>query len=156
MMPIRISILLVACLMIGCDKNRVYEKNVGVKEYKWDNSVTFHFDVEIDDTISLYNLFLNIRHTNNYPFTNLWVNLKTTFPSGRSGDTKQQLVLGDNKRGKWNGDCMNDICDAQLVIWEMSSFPEYGEYRFEVSHLMRTNPLPSIMDVGLRLEKEIN
>jgi gliding motility-associated lipoprotein GldH len=63
-----------------------------------------------------------------------------------------ELVLAD-ERGQWMGDGMGDIWDNRIVFKKDFVFPQPGKYRFELEQAMRINPLPGIMDVGMRIER---
>jgi len=150
---ILLSVLL-PVLCSSCLKNKVYEENYPIEGMQWMRNDTLAFEVEIDDTVSTYNLLINVRHRTDYAFSNLWIDLTTIFPSDTSGHIQVQLKLGDNKEGRWRGDCMTDICDAQISIIEGLRLHETGLYRFLLHHSMRSNPLDGIMSIGLRLEKQ--
>ncbi len=57
------------------------------------------------------------------------------------------------KNGKWLGEGLGDIWDNRVLFKKNVSFPQKGEYRFEFTQAMRLNPLPGVMDVGIRIEK---
>lgn len=149
-------VILMACLslLLACEPNKTFERNISIPEAKWAHSNPLDISVTIPDTAVNYDLYLTIRHTTDYPFENLWLNITTTYPSGNSGTLRKQIYLGDNEEGHWNGECIRDICLAQIPIVEGHHFSETGEYHFEIEHIMRTDPLPEILDVGLRIEKE--
>ena len=66
-------VLLLLCLcFVSCDKNRVFDdyKSVGNSWHK-DSVVTFNLP-ELDKDKS-YNLFLNVRDNDEYPFNNLFL-----------------------------------------------------------------------------------
>jgi gliding motility-associated lipoprotein GldH len=48
---------------------------------------------------------------------------------------------------------MGDIWDNRALFRERMRFPQSGRYTFEIEQAMRQNPLPQIMDVGLRIER---
>ena len=56
--------------------------------------------------------------------------------------------------GRWLGDGLGDIFDNRILFKEGVKFPQAGEYRFELFQAMRINPLPGIMDAGIRIEKD--
>ena len=62
------------------------------------------------------------------------------------------MTLADDK-GQWLGDGMGDIWDNRALFRERMRFPQSGLYTFEIEQAMRQNPLPQIMDVGLRIER---
>jgi len=146
-----LSIILILLSMVACDENRVFEKYTEISNYSWGWDNTIPFEVEINDTNIFYNVYINVRHNVNYEFRNLWILIHHTFPSGKKFDKRIELTLAD-KEGKWYGTCMSDICDRQ-VSQGNTYFPEIGTYHFEFEHNMRKNPLPHIMEVGLRIEK---
>ena len=55
--------------------------------------------------------------------------------------------------GNWLGDGLGDIYDNRILFHRNVRFPQRGEYRFEIYQAMRLNPLPGIMDAGIRIEK---
>jgi gliding motility-associated lipoprotein GldH len=50
------------------------------------------------------------------------------------------------------GDGLGDIWDNRILLKDQVKFPQAGEYRFELYQAMRINPLPGIMDAGIRIE----
>jgi gliding motility-associated lipoprotein GldH len=63
-----------------------------------------------------------------------------------------EVILADN-RGKWLGSGLGDIWDLQQIYKENIRFAQQGRYTFEYQQAMRTEKLPFILDVGLRVEK---
>lgn len=110
------------------------------------------FEVAIADTAQRYNLYVNVRHTDNFPYSNLWMKVNTTFPSGKEIENRVNLPLAD-KSGKWFGAGSGDVITIQVPIQEMAQMPESGNYRFELIQDMRMNPLTDVLDVGIRVER---
>lgn len=140
-------------LFIACsDANRVYEEYKEIPKHEWSYEQALPFEVEINDTTQRYHIGINLRHTNNYSYSNLWVLLKTIYPSGKEVEHKVDLPLA-NKAGKWYGHGSGDIISAEMFIQQYVKLPEIGTYQFELTQNMRMNPLPNIMDIGIRIEK---
>ena len=152
MRSIILLIFVVICLT-ACERNQVFEKNTGIKGHEWSHTDKIPFTVEIQDTAATYDLYVNVRHSTSYNFTNLYLNIHTFYPSGKKGTLTKRVELGSNDELKWLGECLNDICYRQAEIIKGMKFPERGEYKFLVEQIMRTDPLPDIMSVGLRVEK---
>ena len=87
---------------MACDSSRVFEKNEDIAKSTWAYADTIGFDVPITDTTSRYNIYVNVRHTNEYEYRNLWIYAHTHFPSGKQLKTRIDLPLADNE-GKWYG-----------------------------------------------------
>jgi len=109
-------------------------------------------EVNITDTSSLCDVYLNLRHAGNYEWQNLYSRVKVVSPSGDSSLSRVsfQLTAAD---GKWLGSGLGDIVEYQVPFKEGIQFKELGTYRFELEQHMRVNPLLGIHDVGLRVEK---
>lgn len=151
-----IAFIIVAAVA-SCNPNRVFEKNTDIPNNVWDKEFKPEFEFEITDTNLVYSLSVNVRHTNFYQFNNLWVMAYTTFPDGKTISSRVELPLAD-KDGKWHGDCLGDICDANILIQEKALFNQLGKYKLTFEQIMRNkslnlDQLPSIMAIGLKVEK---
>ena len=147
-----ILILLVGFIFLSCDPDRVYEKNIRIPDGIWDRNNPVYFEVIVQDTITPYNLYINIRNTGLYPFSNLYLFITTTAPSGHSVKDTVEIILADEK-GKWLGEGLGDIWDLQRLYKQNVRFAQKGLYMFEYEQAMRMEKLPFILDAGLRVEK---
>lgn len=144
--------LLYLALLTACDRNVVFEKNVVIPDNKWEMNNIVKLEAEIKDTVSLNNIYINIRNAGGYQFSNLYLFLTTETPKGDEARDTVELPLAD-ERGKWLGDGSGDIWDNRILFKRKFRFPQSGTYHFELQQAMRMNPLPQIMDVGMRIEK---
>ncbi|MGI8892230.1 MAG: gliding motility lipoprotein GldH, partial [Bacteroidia bacterium] len=76
----------------------------------------------------------------------------TTLPDGKMARDTVELILADND-GRWRGDGLGDIWDHSFPLNTQFQFPLSGEYKITLTQAMRVDVLPSIMDVGLRVEE---
>lgn len=144
--------LMVMLLLSACDANRVFEENTEITEHMWDTSQVVTFEVPVTDTVSPHNFYVNVRNADAYPYSNLYLFIRTKFPDGRVSNDTLEVILADEK-GRWLGDGLGDIYENQVLFKRNVRFPAEGTYRFEYRQGMRDNPLPMIMDVGMRIEK---
>jgi gliding motility-associated lipoprotein GldH len=144
-----------AFLMISCDKNHFFEKNVSIPDNIWDKSNKLKFDVPVTDTLSSYNFYINVRNADGYPYSNLYLFITTKFPNGKMAKDTLECILAD-ERGNWLGDGLGDIWDNQIPFKKNVRFPRTGVYTFEMEQAMRLDRLPQIMDAGIRIEKREN
>ena len=121
--------------------------------FLWDSKDKVRFDVMINDISSAYSFYINLRNTGDYPFCNLFIFLKTTFPDGRYAIDTIECTLAD-KEGKWLGSGISDVKFNRLLFRKGVHFPQKGNYIFELEQGMRIRELTGISDVGIRLEKE--
>ena len=148
-------ILLVAALLQGCERNRVFEKNQKIPDYNWEQNKALTFLVSINDTTSYHNIYINVRNAGYYRFSNLFLFINTRLPQGQIQRDTAECILA-SPDGKWLGDGLGDIWDNTILFKSHVRFPQSGEYRFDLIQAMRVNPLPGIMDAGIRIEKEDN
>ena len=95
---------------------------------------------------------MNIRHAEGYPFSNLYVFLKTKFPNGKFAQDTLELIL-QSPDGKWQGSGLGDIWDNQIMFKRGIRFPLKGKYEFSIQQASRQPVLPMVMEVGMRIEK---
>lgn len=144
--------VLVMLLFSACDSNRVFEENIKIADNKWAAAKPVILQMNITDTVLPHNVYINIRNASHYPFSNIFLFMNTTFPDGKlDRDTLEIMLAG--KDGKWLGEGLGDIWDNRILFKKNVSFPLKGEYRFELTQAMRLDPLPGIMDVGMRVER---
>jgi gliding motility-associated lipoprotein GldH len=138
----------------ACKNIDVFEKNIAIPNMQWQNTFNASGTFTITDTISTYNLYIVLRHTDAYLYNNIWLNAGLQAP-GDSGMQFQKinLSLGNDATG-WEGVGMNDIWEVRkLISGKPKRFINTGDYNFSIAHLMRDNPLQHIISAGLRLEK---
>lgn len=136
----------------SCDPTRVFDENETLPENLWDRKNRLAFNVPITDTVSPYNVFINVRNADGYPYGNLFLFIHSTFPNGQKFTDTLECVLAD-ANGKWLGDGIGDIYDNQIPFKHNVRFRLAGNYNFELEQGMRLEMLPLIMDAGIRIEK---
>ncbi|MBS1742625.1 MAG: gliding motility lipoprotein GldH [Bacteroidetes bacterium] len=147
-----IYVLLCSAGMSACKQIDVYEKTTTIPQYKWDRSFPATGTFTISDTNTAYNIYIVMRHTDSYNYNNIWLNVGLQSPGDTMYFQKVEMQLADDQHG-WEGTGMNDIWEVRkLVNGQAKRFIRNGEYHFSISQIMRDNPLPGIMNVGLRVE----
>jgi gliding motility-associated lipoprotein GldH len=136
----------------ACDSTRIFEDNQTIENSIWNANKPVVFGVDINDTLTPFNFYFNIRHAEAYPFSNLYVFLNTKFPNGKMARDTVELML-QNADGKWAGSGLGDIWDNQIRFKQNLRFPMRGHYEFSVIQAMQMENLPAIMEVGMRIEK---
>jgi gliding motility-associated lipoprotein GldH len=144
--------LLLPTFFISCDSKRVFEENKEISDVIWDANEKISFEVPITDTTTPNNLFINVRNADDYPYSNLYLFITTTFPNGKLSKDTLECILADDQ-GNWLGSGLGDLWDNQIPFKKNVRFPVSGKYTFEIEQAMRKDKLPLIVDVGLRIEK---
>jgi len=149
---LNLSCILVLFSLASCDDSLIYEENQGIEGMKWKASQPISFEVAIEDTLQACNFYFNLRHGEDYAFSNLFVFMKTTFPNGESARDTMEFTL-QQPDGKWIGSGLGDLRDNQILFKQNLRFPLRGKYTFSLEQAMRQEELPYISEVGLRIEK---
>ena len=146
-----ISIL--SLFFASCIKIDLYEKQEAIPSQKWSYTNVPQFTFHIDDTTSLYNVYVILRHTDLYKYNNIWLRIGLKTPSDSFSYQRVNLVLATDAKG-WEGTGMDDIYEVRKSISAAPfSFKTAGDYTFSIAQIMRENPLKNILNVGLRVEK---
>lgn len=140
-------------VLSACSSIDVYERNTAISKQQWFHSQKLSFSFVIPDTVSLYNIFIVVRHTDAYKYNNLWLKLDMQFPQDTLRSQKLDIGLGTDAEG-WEGRGMDDIFEYRKIITPGPiQLPKAGKYTFTLSQIMREDPLEHIMNVGVRVEK---
>ena len=138
-------------VVTGCGEPPLLAETRDIDMSGWhsDKSVAFHWDIQ--DTLQRHDVMLDIRHSQAYPYSNVYVFLTYRFPNGKSRVDTVECTLAD-ERGRWRGTGFGDLVDQRFMLNQDVQFPLKGRYGLEVQHGMRQDPLPSVANIGLRLE----
>lgn len=146
-------VLLLTTLLGGCtDAGAVLDTNQPIADRNWSYVNKAKFDFRIDDEKAAYNLYFNVRVTDNYKYSNLFVLIHQTNPGGIKKTTRYELKLA-SRDGEWLGKGSGNLYSYQVPFQTNIKFPARGSYHFEIEQNMRDNPLHEVSDVGLRIEK---
>jgi len=151
----------VVLLFFSCDDKQVFDAYAATQgQWHKDSSITFKF--QAPDTIKPYNLFLNIRNTNEYPYSNLFLITTLTHPNGKIiKDTLEYRMAAPN--GELLGTGLSNLKENKLWYKGYENafiFQEEGPYVLDIQHAMRENGsakgllfLEGVTDVGFRIEQ---
>ena len=140
-------------LFSSCTQMNVFEKDTTIPGMKWNANFIANGTVNISDTVSAYNIYIVMRHTDAYNYNNIWLNTGLQAPGDSMKFQKINLTIGNDASG-WEGSGLNDIWEVRKLISGVPKrFIHPGVYNFSIQHLMRDNPLREVMSIGIRLEK---
>ena len=146
-------LFLISTFLVSCDRNQVYEQNSQIGQGIWNVRKPVVFDFEISRLNQRYNVYLNVRNSPEYPYSNLFLFLTTTYPDEKKSKDTLELTLADYD-GRWLGSGMGSVKFSRFQLKKGLQFMKTGRYRFEMEQAMRVNDLKGIRDIGLRIEKQ--
>ena len=141
-----------AAMLSACSDNVVYQQNRAFKNSEWnkDSVLTFYFDSH--DTAAVYDIILDLRTTDDYPYQNFWIFANSFSPDDKEFKDTLECVLADNN-GRWIGDGIGSVHCLPVEFGSNVKFPRNGRYKFQVIQGMREDVLRGVSDVGLRIQK---
>jgi gliding motility-associated lipoprotein GldH len=149
-------LLLTALLLAGCSDRVVFQQDTPVPNGLWERTWKPSFTFNITDTVAPHDIFLDIRHTGDYPFSNLYVFATLTGPRGHVLTDTVECQLAD-PTGRWYGKgtgfIHSDRVSAHVLYRTGSTFPAAGSYTLQLEQAMRSQALPGVMDVGASIER---
>lgn len=142
-----------AFMFCACNQNVVYKQSVDIKNDTWSYNDKINYSFKIQDTSSVYSLWLEIDHGTTYAYQNVYIKILTSFPDGSDKSDIVSLELA-NKNGLWNGKCGGSQCKVIIPLQEKTYFQEQGDYAISLEQYMRVEDLKDLKAFTLRLQKE--
>jgi gliding motility-associated lipoprotein GldH len=136
-MPKNPLFLLVIALMLvfACAPDETYFKTK-MTNGKWHKDSIFQFKFETSDTISEFDLFIHIRNTEDYKYSNLYLIASLEYPKGKvEVDTLEYKMAYPD--GQLMGVGMGSLKHNLLWYKDKFKFTESGFYTFNLKHAMR-------------------
>ncbi len=145
-------------LLQSCDSNVVFSKYQSLNKVNWKQDKVIAISIPIQDTIALHNLYINLRNTKDYPYSNLFLIAQMSFPDNTIVVDTLEYEMTDAS-GRFLGSGFSDIKENKLFYKENVRFKQKGIYHFEVKQAMRErgkvtgiSKLKGVSDVGISVE----
>lgn len=136
--------------LVACN-SPYYEAKQELESKTWAQNQVVGFDFEVADTMQIYNIFLEIEHSADYDYENIYCKIHTFFPSGDSVSQLLSFELAD-EMGDWVGQCSGTSCERELLIRPRGYFNQVGTHRIAFEQYMRDSTVAGIAALGLRIE----
>lgn len=139
-------------LLQGCDQQALLDRNEAIDDRGWSYEVMPAFELEISDTTAMYSMQLNLRHTGEYAYSNLFLMIHVISPGEDTVSNRYEFTLAAPD-GRWLGDGAGNIYTYRIPFEDSTRFSRAGLYRIQLEQNMRDPVLKGIEDVGLFIEK---
>ncbi len=145
------SFLALSLLLVSCKDGVLTDTNQDIKNLNWDYGQKIKMTVTVDDINKEYDLYMNLRITAKYKYSNIFVLIHQIGGNQKESVERREfkLALPD---GEWLGSGSGNYYTFQLPFRKNYKFPQKGSYVFTFEQNMRDNPLRQVSDVGLRVE----
>ncbi len=142
-----------------------------LREWYADSVLTYRFDIA--DTLSTYEVLIYVRHTQQYPYQNMWLFVNWAEENGAAAVEKDSAALSMDSvcisqptvkqdtiefyladdRGQWLGNGKNGLTEMPVLYEEKHRFLHSGEQVVRIQHGMREEPLRGVSDVGVVVKR---
>ena len=146
-----LSLFLASAFFTACTDTALVDKNIPIAKHEWRYEDPVNIDVHVSEIDAPYRVYLNLRHTPDYRYANIFMLVHVYQPNGTDTTERIELTLAEPD-GRWLGSGAGSIYTHQQLIKDNYFFPDTGQYTFSIEQNMRENPLPEIADVGIRIE----
>lgn len=150
-----IFVLMATWLLGACMPSPFYQANEPIPHNAWEYNYKPTFTFDITDTTAVYRTSFIIRHTQAYPYNNIWMWMRVKTPGDSVAKKFRVNVVLSEPSGKWLGRGMGEIYEQHMTVAMPDSvnYNKPGTYSIQLEQNMRINPLPDVLHVGVRVEK---
>lgn len=145
-------LFLISITLLSCSNNIAFDKSKNINDSTWNYLDTLNYYFDVEHTNKTYNVFIQLKTTNNYRYSNLFIFTKIKGPKNESLVDTVDCILA-NKEGKWYGKENSNQWYNKLMFRKRIRFPEKGKYCFSFIQAMRENNLKDITNFGLIIEE---
>jgi gliding motility-associated lipoprotein GldH len=148
-------LVFILLLIVSCSNLEDFSEKTTIKGASWPIKDKCRFEYNVNDTVASKDIFINLRHTGMYKYSNIYFFVTTLAPNGKSLTDTVEFTLAD-KRGKWAGSGIGDLYDVELAYKRNVRFGQQGRYILYIQHGMRDQQLEDITDVGISIRNTTN
>ncbi|NQW37234.1 MAG: gliding motility lipoprotein GldH [Flavobacteriales bacterium] len=147
-------------MFFSCSKQTFFSQYQNIENNKWALNAPVNFSVSVTDTITPRVVFINIRNTNQYAYSNLFLVVTASFNNTITQIDTLEYEMAD-VTGRWLGSGFTDVKENKLIFKTNYVFSKKGIYNFNIAQAVRKNGnvlgdayLEGISDVGLSIENQ--
>ena len=148
-------IFVISCFFVSCgDADIVYQNSKVIENNSWNKNEGVSFDFNINDTTEFYDFYFNLRTTNLYEWSNLYMFVEIGSPEEQFNIDTVEFSLA-NSVGEWTGISSGSIINNKILFISKKRFPSLGTYKLTFNQAMRQDDLTEVMDVGIIIKKAL-
>lgn len=140
-------VVIVGLALTSCRNDIVYSQFHSIPSENWHMDSIVRFDFPIPDTTVDYTVTIYLRHTERYPYQNIWLFAGDSLHR----DTINSFLADD--RGRWYGNHQHGLIETPVFIGENRHFSRIDSNYIEIQHAMRDTILHGILDIGVEIVK---
>ena len=153
-------IIIFAAVAFSCQQNKSFDRYMSISN-GWDKQEIVSYEFVAPDSLNPYNLFVNLRTTTDYKFSNIFLVVELNYPYGKvTKDTLEFLMAKPS--GELLGTGFSSVKEHKLWLKGYDGsfvFSEQGSYKIHIQQAMRLRgsakgitTLDGVIDVGFSVE----
>ena len=144
---------MITLLLFSCGNPPIVQTLISNVDEVWWQDSALSVDVSIVDTSAVYRVSFRLRHTSEYPYSNLFLFRDVLSETQTEYQDTVEITLIN--AGSWVGKGIGPLKTINLPYHQNGvKFPRPGNYRFVFYHGMRDEPLKGIKDLALVISSE--
>lgn len=147
------AVCLIGVVFLSCQGNSHYHHSESIPAKGWDLNETLYFKDSLrDDVPDNMHFEVNIRHSNLYPYQNLWLYIRTRTSDGTNRLDSINWTLSEPS-GRWLGTGWGSLYNLTQRLPDLNIRKTFGTrwFSIEVQHGLQDETLPGIEDIGIHL-----
>lgn len=141
-----VSVAMLCAVLTGCEQRHgSYSHFVNLGDRGWAYANSVKITPEGLDSIEMRRMEVAVRHDNDYPYRNIWLEISYS-TSGKLVRDTVQLMLAD-PYGRWLGKGFGPSYQISLPLGARFRIPDSTE--IYIRHVMRVDTLKGIEQIGL-------
>ena len=148
----RLLCALVALVFASCSQGVVFDDYENLAKGGWDKDSLAVFRADIEDSVGVYDIWVQLRNDNDYAFSNLWLFIDVISPEGVSRRDTLECILA-RPDGAWIGSGWGSLYSVRCPYKRSVMFSKAGSYTFRITQGMRTDCLAGLHDIGLLIQQ---
>ena len=142
-------VLILLFLFSACRDNIIYNEFNSIPSQTWSFNDTILFDIVLKDTVEKsYDIHLLVRYRKDYEFSNIWLMASHNIYGANSLERVEATLFSPDGRPK--GEVFGNYCTLEAK-WKKNVRLSADSVTVSFVQNMRKNPLPGIMDIGLKI-----
>lgn len=145
-------ILMILGSLASCNRGTQFESERKFESESWHKDSLVEFHPVIEDTSQVFNVGFSLEHSNEYPYSNLWLFVDVESPGGHVQTDTMEYFLADPE-GDWIGKGSDRSMKLYWLFKGGVKLADPGEYKFTLQQGMRRDRIDGIKAVSLWIEK---
>lgn len=151
-----IVLFLIPFLVIpfACNKNDRQCQFVSFDNQAWKRFEKQKFGFPVINTSASFDIKLILRHNDDYPFDNLYINVVMEMPGGEERILEQDFRVRD-ALGNFLSNDRNGYRELSFYLFKGLHFSGKGVCSMEIENLIPKMEIPGILELGVCLQKSV-